>query len=320
MNEVVGHIRRTACLHFAGMMSMLKSTAPGLNITTYCNQLHVSQEFSRVTRSLNVWCTLLVLVIGLFGNSLGIMVFAQKRFRTHSSSIYLLFICITNACFLATHFLEDTVRTLLNFEHDQLIENLNCSSVSTSLSYWTNGSHRMVDQILVEFTYYSRDFLQAIRVIDQSDWACRSINFIRYSVRFTCAYLISSFTIQRTLAIRFPLWIQQHNWRIDSKKFAKYTVTVLIILSMLCCAWVPFTFELRESEESSYCDVNREWRGFYFYITIVYVVLTMLVPIMIVVICNTLLIVYLFLKRNRLDFLQANSKAKQIKSRVYIQI
>jgi hypothetical protein len=58
--------------------------------------------------------TVIISVAGLIGNSLGVYVFMQRRYRKHSSKIYLLVLCISDSLFLLTHFFEDTLRTFID--------------------------------------------------------------------------------------------------------------------------------------------------------------------------------------------------------------
>ena len=62
------------------------------------------------------------ILLGLLGHLMTLFVFAQKRFRIHSSSIYMLCLAISDGMFLLTHFFEDTLRTYidvyLNVESD----------------------------------------------------------------------------------------------------------------------------------------------------------------------------------------------------------
>ena len=75
---------------------------------------------------------------------------------------------------------------------------------------------------------------------------------------------------------------------------------------MLISSFVPFVFKIRtlnETESESrghdeqqfisirYCDTNKNTRHFYFFVTLVYVILVMLIPISILIVCNTLIVI-----------------------------
>ena len=66
------------------------------------------------TRKINILISIVIISIGLIGNGLGVFVFAQKNFRLHSSSIYLLCLRLSDGIFLLMHFFEDTLGTYID--------------------------------------------------------------------------------------------------------------------------------------------------------------------------------------------------------------
>ena len=76
------------------------------NNTANCLQELDSFHFYTKTRKVNIAVTAIIILIGLMGNGLAVFVFAQRRFRSHSSSIYLLFLCLSDGLFLLMHFFE----------------------------------------------------------------------------------------------------------------------------------------------------------------------------------------------------------------------
>jgi len=58
------------------------------------------------TRKINIMFVGIILVIGLIGNCLTIVVFAQKRFRINSSNVYLLSLAVIDGLFLLLHLFE----------------------------------------------------------------------------------------------------------------------------------------------------------------------------------------------------------------------
>jgi cbb3-type cytochrome oxidase subunit 3 len=70
-------------------------------------------------------------------------------------------------------------------------------------------------------------------------------------------------------------------------------VVILAVLGIVLNVWVPFLFQIR-GEKNTYCDIVREYSGIYFKITIAYIILTMLIPILIICVCNTLIIYFVF--------------------------
>ena len=124
-----------------------------------------------------------------------------------------------------------------------------------------------------------------INITDKYEFSCRLINYLRYFLRFTSAYIIVAFTVQRLILIYSPL-----SDRFKSKKSAWITVLITVFISILINLWVPFLFTLQDTgSNKKYCDVEKIWKNTYFIITIVYTTLIMLVPVITIIICNYLI-------------------------------
>ena len=76
-----------------------------------CAGLASSYYFFNQTRKVNIFLSVFIIIIGLIGNSIQAAVFLHKKFRTNSSSIYLLSMSLSDGLFLMLHFFEDTIRT-----------------------------------------------------------------------------------------------------------------------------------------------------------------------------------------------------------------
>lgn len=78
------------------------------------------------------------------------------------------------------------------------------------------------------------------------------------------------------------------------------------------CFWVPWLFKTQTFEENQYCDIRRQYSTAYFRVTIVYISLIMLIPIVIILIGNSLIVfstVKANLRRNRLQNLSTKNKS-----------
>lgn len=73
---------------------------------TNCEKELDAFHFYTQTRKINIAVTVLIIIVGLIGNGIAVFVLGQKRFRTHSSSIYLLCLCLSDGLFLLMHFFE----------------------------------------------------------------------------------------------------------------------------------------------------------------------------------------------------------------------
>ncbi len=193
----------------------------------YCQSLERSLEVSQVVRKLNVFACSIIILVGLVGNALGVFVFIQKRFRHHSSSIYLLFLCLSDGLFLFVHFFEDTLRTVLDIFYNDTpsyVQHLISCNKTTSWQV-TRGRSSLIGATL-----------RAVNITDRFDVACRFVNFLRYFLRFLSAYLIIAFTMQRTTVLRFPL----HRAKFESNRLAATSVKVLILIGVSVNSWVSF--------------------------------------------------------------------------------
>ena len=89
------------------------SNLTALNNVTYfaydpidCNALFTSNYVFKQARKVNIFCSVLITVLGLIGNVLTMAVYTSKRFRINSSCVYLLCMAISDGLFLVVHFFE----------------------------------------------------------------------------------------------------------------------------------------------------------------------------------------------------------------------
>jgi hypothetical protein len=216
-------------------------------------EIYYSNYFLEQTRKINIFSVLIILVIGLIGNCLTILVFSQRRFRTNSSNIYLFSLAIVDALFLSLHVIEDTVRT---YNDVYPINNTNETSFFDFLSNLKN----VTDKFLL---------------------SCSLINYFRYVIRFISAFIIVAFTLQRLRLVYFPL-----SNSFKTKQSAWKTVSIITIMALISNSWVPFMFEI----EKQHCDVKINHRKVYFLLTSVYIGMIMLLPILTIIISNTLIL------------------------------
>ena len=69
-----------------------------------CYELYRSYSVFTQSRKINIFFTILIIIIGLVGNIMTVSVFMQKRFRINSSCVYLLCMAISDGLFLIIHF------------------------------------------------------------------------------------------------------------------------------------------------------------------------------------------------------------------------
>lgn len=252
----------------------MKNSTIEVSETAEMLSLLKSNQFLEKAKKINIFLTVIVLVIGLIGNFLTLSVFSQRRFRVNSSNIFLLCLAINDSLFLIIHLFEDIIRTYEGV-------------------YYKNSNQ-----------------VFAINITDSFLVACYLINYFRYFLRFTSAYIIVAFTLQRAYIVYFPL-----SDFYKSKISAWKTVFIIVLVSAILNLWVPFMFEIQKPENfRQYCDVQKNWKNTYFIITIIYISLIMLFPIIIVFIFNTLIIV----KANRAQKRRQSSLMTPLSTRMKI--
>ena len=109
------------------------------------------------------------------------------------------------------------------------------------------------------------------------------------------------FSIQRLFLVYSPF-----SNKFKSTKSGWTTVALIAVVSFLLNAWVPFLFSLQPNGNLNSCDVKRERGREYFQITIVYICLIMLFPIIILFTSNSLII---------FDLLRTNFKSSDKNSK-----
>ena len=119
--------------------------------------------------------------------------------------------------------------------------------------------------------------------------------------RFFSAYVLVIFSIQRLFLVYSPF-----SNKFKSTKSGWTTVVVTGLISTLLNSWVPFLFSLQPNGNLNSCDVKRERGREYFLITIVYICLIMLFPILILFTSNFLIIFDLL----RTNFKSSNKNSK----------
>lgn len=219
-----------------------------------------SYNILETSRKVNIIAVVLVIIIGLAGHFLTVFVFGQKRFRTNSSNVYLLCLAINDSLFLVVHFFEDTIRT---YQDVFLSENIKSNS--------TLGSN-------------SNDLIRFLNITDKFDFTCRLINYLRYVLRFISVNIIVAYTIQRLIIVTSPFSNQ-----CKSKKAAWVTVSLISIFSFLFNLWVPFVFEIKNEEFKQYCDVKKAFKNEYFILAVVYITVTIGMPITVIFISNSII-------------------------------
>lgn len=270
-----------------------------------CDAVINSIEYYDQTRKFNIFFTIFIIFIGLIGNSLAVFVFVQKKFRLHSSSIYLLSLCFSDGLFLLMHFFEDTLRTYIDVYLNDQTRSVGVECLGHRKIYLTNKT-------------VNDSLLRIINITDRFEISCRLVNYLRYFLRFISAYIIVAFSIQRAIAIYLPFYES----KFESNKNAWFIVSMIVLIGLIINIWVPFLFTpIVDSYDSSvtYCDIKKEFSKAYFYLTVFYVFLTMLLPIVVIFVCNTIIMMYVLQARKKREGLTNSNFTKSKKCKTKFQ-
>lgn len=251
----------------------------------YCENYSSSQDFLDYTRKFNIIVTIFIVIFGLTGNILSIIVFIQRKYTLKAPGIFLLFLAMSDSLFLITHFFEDTMRTYFDvyYSNDMDEQTYNITQMCT------------IEIQPLDTDIKTYQVFKMINIIDQSDLACKLTSFARYTFRLTSASILTAFTIQRAIVIYFPLI----NRIIDTTSTSWKTLIGIVAFSLTSCSFIPYLFKLNTaSNDRSYCDTNKNYPELYFWVMIIYVFLSMIIPIVTIFICNTITIIHLLKARS----------------------
>jgi hypothetical protein len=113
-----------------------------------------SSNFLESISKINLFSTILIICIGLIGNTLTLLIYGQSKYRVNSSNVFILILSIIDSLFLIVHFLEDTINSLKKY--DLPIQYLNLAEINRE--------------------------------------SCMLINYFRYVLRSISSYIILAFT------------------------------------------------------------------------------------------------------------------------------
>lgn len=215
------------------------------NSNKYSDEKLKSDLFFKTTQKVGLYASIIVIILGLIGNSIVIRVFARKRARINSSNVFMLSLALNNTIFLIIHLFEDSIRTYIDIHSEQNTEK--------------------------NYIYH---LLTLINITDKFDLACRAVNYLRYILRFISSYIIVAFTIQRLCIAISPL-----RMKFNSTKQAWKTVLSITILSMILNFFILLIFKIHSDDGIEYCDVNRKWKAEFFVVTIIYTFVIIVLPI-----------------------------------------
>jgi hypothetical protein len=119
-------------------------------------------KFLEISMILNIFFTIVFIIIGLCGNFITLLVYGQSKNRVNASNIFISCLAIFESVFLIPHFFEDTIRTIISTK--RLLQNN------------------------IDLDNY--DFIEKLNIIDNNYLMCSLFNYLRYTFRFIQAYTV----------------------------------------------------------------------------------------------------------------------------------
>lgn len=184
------------------------------------DEYNLSKSVMNHSREMIVYIKIPVILLGLISNATSVFVFAQKKFRTHSVHVFLLWLALNDSLFLLIYLAEDVIQM-------------------QELFSFKNG--------------YLTKWLQLLSLANSNNLACGLVNYIRSILHFSSAYLVLACAVQR-LVVTYKPYLSTFN----SKKTAWKTVFIVVIASLLTNLWMPFLFlnQTISGKNEQTCQVN----------------------------------------------------------------
>ena len=119
-------------------------------------------------------------------------------------------------------------------------------------------------------------------------------------------------TIQRLYFVSKPF-----STRFKSRKSAWQTTLIIVAIALILNLWVPFVFSVRKMKNKNdindqYCDVYKNYASVYFIINILYITIIMMLPMIILIVCNIRIIIQMFKSdSNRKKLQQKKNSVKE---------
>lgn len=206
---------------------------PRMNNTDNLNEKFTNLFLEKLAQILNIYFTPVLIVLGLFGNSISLMVFFTSKLRLQSTSQYLSALAISDILFLC-----------------QLVPPW-LVAVSGSTVFSQNG-------------------------------CCQLIVYLSYVMCTTSSWLVVAFTIERFVAVVYPL----HRNAICTVKRARLIITSLTTTSLLINLPVVL-FTLPSAND---CNMDKQLMGHAARFNLVDTVVSFTIPMAVIVVLNAWII------------------------------
>ena len=270
-----------------------------------------NQEKDRVITLLNIYVCSLFVLVGLVGNVVSFIVFVRagrKAPRIMTKNLLIL-LTISNSIYLLLFWYYSILPKLIDSFKNAAIADFLAATNQTNGNFSTfyenftnlNSSLPLDTTKPVYLASFIQIFLKKVYFIDSNILICKLISYSISVTIFLNSAITVSFSLERALAINFPLKIR--NLRENYRYLFKLIIIVVIFISFTFPVYNLFLTNLVEvnSNGKMRCDIPSRYESLYFNFTIVFVIKTLAIPFIIITLSNISILIAI--ERNKKNLL-----------------
>ncbi|KAK8759993.1 hypothetical protein V5799_028740 [Amblyomma americanum] len=278
-NSTQGSIRQGVSSRRRSRVTAMPSPSPSVAI--------------HVLDALNAAYMPVIIYLGLIGNLLSLVTFLSTKLRNRTSSLYMGALAVSDSGFLIVlSFAWLNERGINGYAEDQLLCSLSQKFVNSVIvnSALLQNPHCMKVYFLKQanclYDYRRSKVYQhglcLVTVFLTSTFACWSV------------WLTVSFTAERFVAVRYPLWKLQTS---SPSRRPRLVIGVTALLSIVLNS--PLLVFVRVDSEFSQCSLHPDYESALYYLNILDTVLTFILPFLLITFMNSMIAraIYLFYAR-----------------------
>ncbi|XP_014273511.1 thyrotropin-releasing hormone receptor [Halyomorpha halys] len=134
----------------------------------------------------------------------------------------------------------------------------------------------------ISFVWLNNNF--GIQVYNTNGW-CQGLVYLSSVCSFLSVWLIVSFTVERFIAVQYPL----HRPRMCTVHRAKTVVSVLTGIAVVFNTYSFFTVGMKINEQGEVCEMREGYDEAMRIISIIDSILTLILPLVLIIIMNTMI-------------------------------
>jgi hypothetical protein len=274
-------------------MSKISPTLTKANFTiAYSNQKYKNYFDTRINNTetknddrfitlANIYiCTIFVLV-GLIGNIISFFVFlkAGKKAPRIMTKNLLILLTLSNSIYLILFWYYSIFPKLINSFN---IKAYTITNTTKSIEVYENSTIAVTQRS----SFINQIFVNRYYFVNTNIVACKLISYLISVSIFLNSAITVSFSLERALAINFPLKIR--NLRENYRYLFKLIMSIGIIVTFLFPVYNLFLTNLVAANGNGKvrCDIPSNYESLYFNFTIVFVIKTLAIPFVIITLSN----------------------------------